>query len=252
MNSATNNWWKEAFGQMYLDAWEPVYSDVRAKEEVAFLLRELKLKKGTTLLDAPCGWGRHSIEFSKSGLKVAGLDYSSVLLEAARERAQSEGVVITFKKMDLRSFQLQEEFDAAVILGNSFGYFSDKENEKVIRNFDRAIKKGGSLVLDLANLAGMLQHRTDNNGQTISTTHGKIVVRETEFDPCLLTSSLEWEVTFDKRVSTIRGRLRFYTFPEIKRILLENNFATSKVLGSFDGSAYTIGSPRMIIFAKKQ
>jgi SAM-dependent methyltransferase len=252
MDLTANNWWKEAFGQIYLDAWKSIYSDARAKEESSFLFKELRLKKDAALLDAPCGWGRHSIEFSKFGLKVTGLDYSPVLLNAARKQARIEKVTTTFKKTDLRSFQSQEKFDAVVILGNSFGYFTDKENEKVIKNFSQVTKKGGSLVIDIANLAGMLQHRTKNGGQVIDIPRGKIFIRETEFDPCSLTSSLEWRITLHKKVSIIHGKLRFYTFPEIRRILFENNFIISEIFGSFDGTPYTMDSPRMIIFAQKR
>ncbi|MFA6458969.1 MAG: class I SAM-dependent methyltransferase [Candidatus Paceibacterota bacterium] len=249
-NSKINkDWWKDTFGQEYFDAWSTLYSDSRTKQEVDFVIDELQLKKDDKLLDIPCGQGRHSLEFARRGIQVTGVDYSPVLLKIANEQVKKEALSVHFKKLDARDFHLPDKFNAVVVLGNSFGYFDDGDNEKFIRNISNQMEKGSRLILDLANTVGMLKH--GNTGQEIQIPNGKIVTREIDFDFLRLISSLEWKVTLNDKTRKMYGKLRFYTFPEIERMLSNNGINISKVFGSFDRMPYSIGSPRMIIVACK-
>ena len=44
-----------------------------------------------------------------------------------------------------------EAFDVFLSLFSSFGYFGDEENQKVLDNVGRSLKRGGALLLDLRN-----------------------------------------------------------------------------------------------------
>lgn len=52
-------------------------------KEVDFLLEELSLQQGGSILDVGCGTGSHSIELAKRGFFVTGLDLSSGMLARA-------------------------------------------------------------------------------------------------------------------------------------------------------------------------
>lgn len=57
-------------------------------KEVDFVIEELKLPMGSTILDVGCGTGRHSIELAKRGYKVTGIDISAGMLAEARRAAK--------------------------------------------------------------------------------------------------------------------------------------------------------------------
>ena len=42
--------------------------------EVAFLMEELSLAKGASILDVGCGTGRHSVALAREGFAVTGID----------------------------------------------------------------------------------------------------------------------------------------------------------------------------------
>lgn len=89
----SNNWWKEAFGKNIfpLEIFGKSFAAV-TPTQVEFLLRKTKLKKGSTVLDICCGTGRHSIELSKKGMNVTGLDYSIPYLKIARRNAKNRSI----------------------------------------------------------------------------------------------------------------------------------------------------------------
>ena len=100
------------------------------------------------------------------GLQLYGHDQSSYLISLARERAlhslpESPGrnYVPVFSVGDCRSVPYESnDFDFVMIMGNSFGYFSandvgaegDQGDRAVLREINRVLKVGGSMVLDLA------------------------------------------------------------------------------------------------------
>ena len=87
------------------------------------------LTEGCSILDAGCGVGRISIELALRKLKVTGVDLMQPLLDAAAESAADEGVELNLVKADLRTFETDEKFDAAVNLYNSFGYCDSIEDD---------------------------------------------------------------------------------------------------------------------------
>ena len=62
--------------------------------EVDFLIEELKLPSGSSILDMGCGTGRHSVELAKRGYAVTGVDLSAGMLAEARKAAETAGVTV--------------------------------------------------------------------------------------------------------------------------------------------------------------
>lgn len=75
------------------------------KQEIEFIIQELNLPPGSSILDIGCGAGRHSIELAKAGYSVTGVDISSRMLKEAGERAQESQVTITFVELDVLSWK---------------------------------------------------------------------------------------------------------------------------------------------------
>jgi SAM-dependent methyltransferase len=64
-------------------------------QEVAFLIDELRLHPGSTVLDVGCGPGRHSLEFARRGMRVTGVDISDVFVSLATDAAHAEQLAST-------------------------------------------------------------------------------------------------------------------------------------------------------------
>jgi ubiquinone/menaquinone biosynthesis C-methylase UbiE len=79
--------------------------------ECDFLEKEIEYNKGTKILDIGCGTGRHSIELSKRGYEIVGIDLSESLLKRAKEKATEQNLQIVFQRHDARNLPFWHQFD---------------------------------------------------------------------------------------------------------------------------------------------
>ncbi|HLC69860.1 MAG: hypothetical protein A2840_02045 [Candidatus Buchananbacteria bacterium RIFCSPHIGHO2_01_FULL_47_11b] len=243
-------WWKITFRETYRTTFDEIYSAKRGEKEVAFLIQSLRLKKGSRILDLACGQGRHAIPLARHGMKVTGVDWSAPLLQLARHRGKIAGTDVLFIKKDMRTYRTAGKYDTVLILGNSFGYFSDRENEQVLSNIAASLKTGGRLVLDLANTPGMLYEGiTTKSTQKIK--KGSITTRVLNFNPETFQATLRWQFLQNKKKVSFTGTLRLYTPPEINHLLAERNLIVKKTYGSFTKKPYNITTKRYLIVAQK-
>lgn len=108
------------------------------------------------IIDIACGPGRHSIQLALDGYDVTGLDFSPGLLELAGESAAKRingGSRPTFVTGDMRVLDFEDgTFDTVLMLGNSFGYFSEEENLRALSEAYRVLADGGFFCVEISNM----------------------------------------------------------------------------------------------------
>jgi 2-polyprenyl-3-methyl-5-hydroxy-6-metoxy-1,4-benzoquinol methylase len=92
--------------------------------------RDLANRVGGPILELASGSGRLTIPLALDGHEVVGLDASKSMLRSAREKADTEGVEITFAHGDMRSFELDRSFALAIISCNSLAHLTTNEELK--------------------------------------------------------------------------------------------------------------------------
>ncbi|MDT8286230.1 MAG: class I SAM-dependent methyltransferase [Elusimicrobiales bacterium] len=144
-------WHKSFFVNSFYNPASPA-AVAKAPAEAALVLKKFKLKKGAALLDLCCGPGRHSVEFARRGMSVTGADFSKEYLREAAERAKKRKVPLRLIRCDMRRLPFGGEFDAAVNLFTSFGYFPEFSDDlKTLKGVARALKPGGLFLIDVVN-----------------------------------------------------------------------------------------------------
>ena len=73
--------------------------------ECDFLEKEIQKNKNAKILDIGCGTGRHSIELSKRGYDITGVDLSNSLLKRAKEKAAKHKLKVVFQQHDASQLQ---------------------------------------------------------------------------------------------------------------------------------------------------
>jgi len=202
--------------------------------ECDFLEKEFGYNKNLKILDVGCGTGRHTIELSKRGYNVTGVDLSESQLAGAREKAKQNGLKIDFKQYDARKLPFKNEFDAAIMLCE--GGFSlmetDEMNFEILKNAAKALKSEGKFVFTTLNGLFPLFHSVNefykSNGK-----EGQSQCKECSFD--LLTFRDHNTVVFeddDGNKKELKCNERYYVPSEITWMLKNLGFKTIDIFGS--------------------
>jgi ubiquinone/menaquinone biosynthesis C-methylase UbiE len=214
------------------------------KQEVEFLIEELGISKGATIVDLGCGTGRHAIELAKRGFEVVGVDISEVLLEEARKRAADAGIEVELIVGDLGAldaiFNNKSQFDGAICLCDSgFGVLGGEQKDlHFIKVVSSMLAPNGKFILTTFN--GMRRYIRYNE-------------KSSSFD--YVKGVVTWSGPKDEFGEELMEEIRVYT-PSEARILLElAGFDKIEVFGcspgNFNGQEMNIGDIEMMVVGVK-
>jgi 2-polyprenyl-3-methyl-5-hydroxy-6-metoxy-1,4-benzoquinol methylase len=121
--------------------------------ECDFLEQEIGFNKKMRILDIGCGTGRHSIELTKRGYTLTGVDLSESMLNRAKEKAAAEGLTIDFRRHDARALPFSGEFDLAMMLceGGFPLMETDEMNFAILKSAAEALKPNGLFIFTTLN-----------------------------------------------------------------------------------------------------
>jgi SAM-dependent methyltransferase len=222
-------------------------SEVDAEAEIGWILGHVAPPAGGRVLDAPCGFGRHSVVLARRGFDVTGVDLSETELGRAKERAAAARVALHLVRQDMRDMDFSGEFDLALNLFSSIGFFTDDEDRLLIDRFCTALKPGGAFVLDTRNRDAVVHDVTAE--ETWRLPEGTARVKN-RFD--LRTSRIEMNWWLEPaRRHLGRLEIRLYSAHELLRMLRPERWSRVELFGGLDGRPFALDSPRIVLVATK-
>ena len=221
-------WWRKLFNALYVKTDGDVVENVEnTRREVDFIVSAAKIQPHSHILDLCCGQGRHCLELARRGFRhVMGLDRSRYLVRLAKKRAQNEGLQVLFKEGDARNPRLAENsMDCVAIMGNSFGYFSNKQDdEKVLTAVGKILRPSGQLVLDITDGGHMHENFDKRSWEWIDEHHFVCRERSISQDGERLISR---EVIVHDEMGVIADQFyaeRLYTRESISKLMEKTGF----------------------------
>ena len=215
-----------------------------AEEFIKNILKYLKLKKGSSILDAACGKGRHSIIIEKLGYNVLGIDLSK---NSIKEAKKSENINLKFKIHDI-SVPLKKKFDAVFNLFTSFGYHSKKKDVEILNTLEKNIKNEGIGLIDFFNIDKIKKEliREENikkdkiKFKIKRKVHNNQVIKNINFN----FNSVEYN--FTEKVNALK-------LSDFKKYFNKTNLIITEVFGDYQLNKFdSENSPRLIILFKKK
>jgi 2-polyprenyl-3-methyl-5-hydroxy-6-metoxy-1,4-benzoquinol methylase len=244
-------WYETFFDENWLTISSHTHTPEKSAAEVEFLISGLGLEPGQRVLDIPCGHGRHSVELARRGMRVVGVDLSAEPLELARAAAQAAGVQVDLRRVDMREIEFRDEFDAALNLWTSFGYFeTEAEDRLVLDRVLRALRPGGAFVIETINLHGVLRRFEPRAWHELG--GGRLLLEERAFDPWTGRMHSGWTLVqpSGERIE-MSFATRAYTLVELTGMMVEAGFDVEGAWGDYQGSDYRVDSRRMIVLARR-
>lgn len=244
----SREWFKTFFKNPFYNPASPA-AVVSAPREARFILKQLKLKKGAAVLDLCCGPGRHAVELARHGLAVTGYDFSSQYLEEARRRAENNKAGLRLVRGDMRRLKFKEEFDAAVNLFTSFGYFHKSSDDILtLKGVGRALKPGGLFLIDLVHGDFV---RANFRRRDWAEFEDCFQLEENSLDADGVVSAWTRIAKKDGGAMTRTFFTRLYNKTRLAAALRRAGLRPLKFWGGFSGAPLSVKTDRLICLARK-
>jgi SAM-dependent methyltransferase len=226
------------FGEDYAAAYDALYhdKDYAAEcdliEDVFHAFAPGAVKR---VLDLGCGTGAHAIRLAGRGYDVVGVDRSPDMLRRARER----GSGARFQQCDIAALEVDETFDAVLIMFAVLGYLADNRSlEAALRGARSHLTAGGLLFADVWYGPAVLAQRPSERVKVIDTPTGGQVIRaassqlDSRRDVCTVEYHL-WRLEDGKLTAEVRERhpMRYFFEPELHAFLSNAGFELLRVGG---------------------
>lgn len=145
--------WYETLFENYAKTYDKESFTQGTAGECDFIEQELHYNRSLNILDVGCGTGRHSIELTKRGYNVTGIDFSESQLARAREKAEQKNLIIDFQKHDARNLPFENKFDASIMLceGGFPLMETDEMNFKILKSVTRSLKEKSKFIFTTLN-----------------------------------------------------------------------------------------------------
>ena len=253
-NTKNNNPWytEEAglFSEWYFELFGGKIGDERTSEHCNFLEKTLSLKKGGKILDLCCGHGRITNEMAERGYNMTGQDINNYFMGIAKKKAEELKLIIRWIKSDMREIPFKDEFDAVVNMFTSFGYFEkDEENEKVIKEINKSLKKGGKFIIDISNRDFVIRRYRFEDVMGIK--NGYVSINR-NFDHIKSSHAETMDIYINGEfVKRLNLYYRFYSVSELTDMLSRNGFKVISFYGGFNFIPLSFETNRCIILAEK-
>lgn len=257
MNVNTQQWYESLF-ENYSQKYDSESFTQGTIGECDFIEMELKYNKSLKILDVGCGTGRHSIELTKRGYSIVGIDLSVTQLRRAKEKAQHLNLNIDFQHQDARNLTFNHEFDVAIMLCE--GGFSlmetDEMNFEILKSVTKSLNENGKFIFTTLNGLFPLSNSLEEF-YALNTADGNSKCRSNTFD--LMTfrdyNVVEFEDDFGVK-KALTCNERYYVPCEITWLLKSLGYKNIDIFGAKLGAfsrndKLTSENFEMLVISKK-
>ena len=218
----------------------------RDKKEAEFfinnLIKKLKIKKKSKILDLACGVGRHSFYLNKKGMNVIGIDNSENNIKKAKK---FENKFLKFKKKEMTE-DYGQVFDFIFNLFTSFGYINEKHNFKTFKSINNSLVNHGILVIDYLNVFKLKEELVEKETKKI----GNIIFNiKRSFKDNFIVKKIK--IKDNNEIFYFEERVMELTINDFQDYLKKFNFEILDVYGNYNLEKYHKNSERLIMIIKK-
>ena len=251
--------WYESLFQDYGETYDSESFTQGTLGECDFIERELDFNTSLRILDVGCGTGRHSIELTKRGYKITGIDLSETMLQKARNKAKAERLKIEFLNHDARNLPFNKDFDVTIMLCEA-GFplmETDEMNYEILKSVTKSLNDKGKFIFTTLNglfpLYNSVEKFMEDSSQGYNATY-----RSTTFDLMTFRDYNVTEFTDDfGNKKTLDCNERYYVPSETTWLLKSLGFKKIEIFGAKLGAfsrkdKLTTEDFEMLVIAEKK
>ena len=170
-----------------------------------------------------------------------GVDNAKESIEAAKK---SEASNLKFYVQDIREPLAYGQFDFALNLFTSFGYFdSDAESVKSLVNISESLKPGGSFLIDFLN-EGNVVNNLNKSDELVIDGLNYIITRKA--DNSFIRKHIR--ITDGEQTFNFEEQVRRFRLSDFNTMLTAAGFSIKSVFGSYQLDAFDADNSDRLIF----
>lgn len=221
--------------------------------DLPFYKKWMPKDKDAKILELCCGTGRLTLPIAKEGYRICGVDYTSSMLEQAKNKASEAGLDIPFIKADMRTFNLQEKFDLIFIPFNSIHHlYKNEDLFMTLEGVKKHLKEGGLFLLDCFNPNIQYIVESQNEEKTIAeytTDDGReVLIKQTmRYEKATQINRIEWHYFINGVFHSIQNMdMRLFFPQELDSYLEWAGFDVIHKFGDFKDEVFNDSSEKQI------
>jgi len=238
------------FDGSYKHAWKGTIPAGLTEAEVDFIQEAAALENHSKVLDFMCGYGRHALELGKRGINVAAIDNLKDYIDEIKAKASDLNLPVQAETADVLHMKLNEVYDAAICMGNSFAFFDRNDAVSILKNISSHLKPNGTLIINSWMIAEIaIKHFKEKDWHYAG--DYKCLL---EYRYCFHPSRIESEQTIispNGTVETVKGIDYIFTLDELEEMFNEAGLKTIDVFSTPRKKRFSLGDGRVYIVSSK-
>jgi 2-polyprenyl-3-methyl-5-hydroxy-6-metoxy-1,4-benzoquinol methylase len=238
------------FDGYYKEIWRHIFPEKTTQAEVDFIVEEAKLNAGNHILDIMCGYGRHSLELARKGMKVTAIDNLPDYINEIEKKAAAENLPVESICADVLEMETNREFDAVICMGNSLQFFNEEDTLQLLSNIVAHLKPGGKFFVNTWSIAEIAMKNFKDKGwsrigELLFLTESKFLFHPTRIETFTMIITDKGDREEKKGIDFI------YSISELESMLNKTGFQLKEIYSIPGKKQFTIGEPRAYIVAQK-
>jgi hypothetical protein len=240
--------WDELFDEIYLTTYAVNLPARDSVGEAAGAAKLAGVEPPAEVLDAPGGFGRHSIPLAQAGFRVTSVDRSGVQQEKGRSLAGAAEWP-RWVQADFRELPFEDEsFDAVLCLFTSIGYRGEEGDRQMFGEFWRVMRAGAAVIVEALHRDRLMAIFQERGWEPLE--GESILAEERRFDYAAGEMEVDHILIADDTRRSVTFRVRVYTATELVRLLEGVGFGEIECFGDLEGGELS-RETRLVVCARK-
>lgn len=208
------------------------------------------MKNGGKVLDIMCGYGRHALELGRKAVSVTAVDNLQDYIDEIKVKAAEQNVPVNAIQEDVLYAKLNEVYDAAICMGNSFAFFDKADALTILKNVSDHLKPGGILIINSWMVAEVAIKHFREKDWHYAGDYKCMLEYKYFFHPSRIESE-QTIISPDGSVEVLKGVDYIFTLDELESMFNEAGLKTKDVFSTPRKKKFVLGDGRVYIVAEK-
>lgn len=238
------------FAGSYKHAWKGLSPHGLTIAETDFIVEVAGLSEKHLVLDLMCGYGRHSLELGRRGIRVEAIDNLADYVKEIQNTAAAENLNVKARNEDVVTVELDHVYDAIICMGNSISFFDRESIFKILHNISNHLKPGGKFIINSWMVAEIAIRYFKEKDWHFAGDYKCVLDYSFLFNPTRIESE-QTIISKEGQVEIVKGIDYIYSIEEFKQMFESVNLNSISLYSTPRKRKFNLGDGHIYIVVEK-